>query len=111
MTKNLVEKGKLEHPIILYNRTSSRAETHSALIGHSTAASSLEEAITASDMIWSCLENQDAVIETFDRMLALDIRGKLFVECSTILPDETAALSEKVLAARAEFVAMPGWCP
>ena len=108
MTKNLVEKGNLEHPIILHNRTKGRAETHCSLIGHSTVASSLEEAVAASDIIWSCLENEDAVAETFDQVLSLDIEGKLFIECSTILPDKTATLSGKVLGAGGEFVAMPG---
>jgi 3-hydroxyisobutyrate dehydrogenase-like beta-hydroxyacid dehydrogenase len=109
MTKNLVEKGNIEHPIILYNRTKSRAETHCSLIGHSTVASSLQEAIVASDIIWSCLENENAVAETFEQILALSIQGKLFIECSTVLPDEMATLSKKVLATGAEFVAMPGW--
>jgi 3-hydroxyisobutyrate dehydrogenase-like beta-hydroxyacid dehydrogenase len=108
MTQNLVEKGGLEHPIVLYNRTSARAEEHSAHIGHSVVALSIEEAITKADIIWSCVQNQDAVAEIFDKATNLDIRGKLFVECSTILPDVTTKISEKVLAAGGEFIAMPG---
>lgn len=108
MTRNLVEKGNIENPLILYNRTKSRAESHSASIGHSTVADTLEEVVSKSDVIWSCLENQDAVLQVFDQILTHDIHGKIFLESSTIVPEVTDQLAKRVLDAGAEFVAMPG---
>jgi 3-hydroxyisobutyrate dehydrogenase-like beta-hydroxyacid dehydrogenase len=107
ITKNIVKYGGLAQPLILYNRTKSRAEEHSAAIGHSRVAESIEDAILQSDIIWSCLQNDLAVIETFDGVEKLDLKGKLFVESSTIEPGTTDALAKKILEAGAEFVAAP----
>ncbi|MCJ1243552.1 hypothetical protein MMC30_000749 [Trapelia coarctata] len=107
MTRNLVAKGNIEEPLILYNRTRSRAEDHSAKIGHSTVAATLEEAVSKSDIIWSCVQDQEAVIQCFEKILTQDLHGKLFLECSTISPEVTNNLARRVLGARGEFVAMP----
>ncbi|CCD46066.1 hypothetical protein ACHAPC_002083 [Botrytis cinerea] len=107
ITKNLVEKGEFEKPLILYNRTRSRAEEQSARIGHSIVSSSLSEVVSKADIIWSCIQNEEAVTEMFKSLSSFDIRGKLFVESSTI-PAETAdSLSKQILDAGAEFVSMP----
>ena len=108
MTTNLVNKGKLENPIILWNRTHHRAADLSAEIGHSRAVHTIEEAIEPSDIIWTCLADQEAVLEAFDIILKGDIRGKLFLECSTMTPPVTNDLAKRVIDAGAEFVAMPG---
>lgn len=108
MTSNLVLKGNLDKPLILYNRTRIRAKEHSSIIGHSSVAETLGEVVANSDIIWSCLENQEAVLETFESILNQDIRGKLFVESSTVLPDVTNHMAKRVIDAGAEFVAMPG---
>jgi len=111
MTRNLVAKGNLEEPLILYNRTRSRADEHSSQIGHSTVAATLEEAVSKSDIIWSCLQNQEAVMECFEKILPQNLNGKLFLECSTISPDVVNSLAKRILNAGAEFVAMPGLLP
>lgn len=111
MTRNLVAKGNLDEPLILYNRTRSRADEHSSQIGHSVVAATLEEAVSKSDIIWSCLQNQEAVMECFEKILLQDLQGKLFLECSTISPDVANRLAKRVLSAGAEFVAMPGLFP
>ena len=108
MTKNLVLNGKLEKPIILWNRTEARAIEHQATISHAVVAGSIEDAVSRSDHIWSCLSGQESVIPSFDKILRHDIRGKLFIECSTITPEATNELARKVIEAGAEFVAMPG---
>ena len=108
MTKNLIAKGSLERPLLLYNRTRSRAEEHSVVIGHSAVAETLESAVNNSDILWSCLENQEAVLATFEEILSKDIQGKLFVESSTILPNVTEQIAARVMAAGAEFIALPG---
>lgn len=110
MTKNLVKIGNLTRPIILWNRTESKARSHSINIGHSSVASSIQDAVTKSDIIWSCLSGQKAVLECFDVVLKsnIDLKGKLFLECSTITPEATNELAERLIEAGAEFVAMPG---
>lgn len=71
-------------------------------------SSSLSEVVSKADIIWSCIQNEEAVTEMFKSLSSFDIRGKLFVESSTI-PAETAdSLSKQILDAGAEFVSMPG---
>lgn len=108
MTRNLVLKGNLEKPIFLWNRTKDRAAEHSLRIGHSVVVETAEEAVSNSDIIWTCLATQEAVISLFEIIMKKDITGKLFLECSTMTPESTNALAEKVLNAGGEFVAMPG---
>jgi 3-hydroxyisobutyrate dehydrogenase-like beta-hydroxyacid dehydrogenase len=110
MSRNLALKGSLDQPILLWSRTTANAEAHAAELGpeRSTVASSLTEAVKGADMIWSCLTDLAAVSQTFDTILQTDVKGKLFVECSTVTPEASDALAAKVLAAGAEFVTMPG---
>ncbi|KAL1967216.1 hypothetical protein VTN77DRAFT_3507 [Rasamsonia byssochlamydoides] len=84
MAKNLVEKGNLDKPLILFNRTRSRADETSQELKHATAADTIADVI-----------------------LAHDITGKHFVDCSSVLPHITDQIARKVLEAGAEFVAMP----
>ena len=84
ITANLVNKANNTSPLILYNRTRLRAEEHSVRIGHSTVvAASLEYVVTNADIIWSCVQNQEAVEQIFAEILSLtlrNLRGKLFIE-------------------------------
>jgi len=107
ITKNLVEKGDFERPLVLYNRTQSRAEEQSAKIGSSVVAKSLSEVIATSDIIWSCIQDEDAVMEIFEKLLGLDLHGKLFLESSTVPYKATDVLAQRVIKAGAEFVSMP----
>jgi hypothetical protein len=106
-TANILN-GKLEKSLILWNRTSSRAYEHSAQIGNSVVAETIKDAVSMSDIVWSCLADQDAVFETFEIILKEDIKGKLFVECSTMAIEATNDLARRVVDSGGEFVAMPG---
>ncbi|KAL9616136.1 MAG: hypothetical protein Q9160_008965 [Pyrenula sp. 1 TL-2023] len=108
MTANLVRHGNLEKPLCLFNRTKSRAESHSRNIGRSYVASSINEAVLEADIVWSCLQDDEAVQTTFEEILATDIQGKLFVDSSSITPEKTNQIAGKVVGAGGEFVAMPG---
>lgn len=113
MSKNLVQKGNLGSPILLWNRTSSVSTEHAGTLGGDQAAVAVEsvlDAVREADIIWSCLATQDAVLSVFDTILkdGSVATGKVFVESSTIEPVATNALAEKITAAGAEFVAMPG---
>ncbi|KAF8849977.1 hypothetical protein BDZ45DRAFT_717994 [Acephala macrosclerotiorum] len=109
MCKNLVEKGQLDKPLIIYNRTKMRSEdlSKSLLSGKSTVASSIEEAVSKSDIIFTCVGDDAAITETIDAALKGDTKGKLFVDCSTIHPETSEELAKKVTGAGAEFVACP----
>lgn len=111
MSKNLVLNGALEKPIILWNRTKEVALDHSAKIGSSLVSDTAEEAVERADIIWSCFADQTGVVESFDRILQRNLKGKLFLECSTIEAETSNELAEKIYAACGEFVAMPGEDP
>lgn len=108
MSKNLVLKGKLEKPLLLWNRTASRATSLSEKIGHSTVAETVTDAVSRSDIIFSCFTDEQGVIETFEKVLKTEVKGKVFVECSTVRPENVDKINKKVLDAGADFVAMPG---
>lgn len=107
MCKNLVEKGKLSKPLVIFNRTKSRAEDLSSKIGHSKVANSVQDLVNESDIIFYCLGDDASVLEMVDNILKTSIQGKLLVDCSTIHPDTTKQENEKVTAAGGHFVAMP----
>jgi len=109
MCKNLVEKGQLDKSLIMYNRTQKRAAdiSNSLPFGKSTVASSIGEAVSRSDIIFTCVGDDRAINETIDAALKGNVEGKLFVDCSTVHPDTTESLAKKVIEAGAEFVACP----
>lgn len=109
MCKNLVEKGSHEKPLIIFNRTQQRAELLSSQLplGKSRVASTIEEAVADSDIIFTCVGDDAAINETIDTALKGEVKGKLFIDCSTVHPNTTNDLAEKVKAKGAEFVASP----
>ena len=107
MCKNLVEKGKLSKPLIIYNRTQKKADDLSAKLGHSKVASTLKEAVEPAEVIFTCLGDDAAIKDTINTALNVDVRGKLFVDCSTVHPDTTNGLAKLITNAGAQFVACP----
>jgi 3-hydroxyisobutyrate dehydrogenase-like beta-hydroxyacid dehydrogenase len=107
MCANLVGKGNLSHPLIIYNRTSKRAEDLAAKIGHSIALTSVPELVAKADIIFYCLGDDAAVLDMVDEILKQDVTGKILVDCSTVHPDSTAKEAEKIQAKGASFVACP----
>lgn len=110
MCKNLVEKGKLDKPLILYNRTQSRAEKLSDALGSdkTRVTTSISDAIESAGIIFMCLGEDPSVNAVVEAILAKNPTGKLIVDCSTVHPDTTNALEKKVTASGNEFVGMPG---
>ena len=110
MVKNLVEKGDLEKPLIIFNRTQSRAKDMSQKLpqGKTIVASSLDEAITKGDIIFTSLGDDNSIKETIENALKHDVKGKLFVECSTVHPDTTNMMAKSIEAQGAYMVACPG---
>ena len=107
MCKNLVEKGNLDKPLIIFNRTTKRAQDLSSKIGDSTVASSIDEAVAKSDIIFICLGDDGSINENVEKMLKGGVQGKLIVDCSTVHPDTTALTAKAVDAHGGKFVACP----
>ncbi|TQS32741.1 hypothetical protein Golomagni_06936 [Golovinomyces magnicellulatus] len=110
MCKNIVEKGNLDSPLMIYNRSTQRAIDLNKKLpsGKTEVVESLANAAGKAEVIFTCLANDEAVQQSLDTILkSTDIKGKLFVECSTIHPDLTQKLGETITAAGADFVAVP----
>lgn len=115
MCKNIVEKAALDGlPLLLYNRTTQRATDLRANLpdGKAEVVTDLAQGIARADVIFSCIANDAVVEETLDAAIASgDIKGKLFVECSTIHPDTTERVGNKIVGQGGEFVAVPIFGP
>ncbi|TVY29502.1 putative oxidoreductase [Lachnellula hyalina] len=109
MCKNLVEKGQLDKPLIIYNRTEKRALdlSKSLTSGKSTVASTVEDAVSKADIIFTCVGDDAAINHIIDTALKVNSKGKLFIDCSTVHPDTAEGLAKKITAVGAEFVACP----
>ena len=109
MCKNLVEKGQLDKPLIIFNRTQKRAvDLNSKLpAGKSAVAGTLEEAVSKADIIFTCLGDDAAIKDTITAALKGDVKGKLFVDCSMVHPDTTNMLAKAIQGQSAEMVACP----
>ncbi|KAI4941000.1 hypothetical protein J4E91_010993 [Alternaria rosae] len=109
MGRNLVEKGNLDKPLILFNRTTSRSEDLASKLGSSKTkvVNTINDAVKSSDIIFMCLGDDAAVNAAVDKMLEEDVKGKLIVDCSTVHPETTNALEKKINEKGGEFVGMP----
>ncbi|TFK51383.1 hypothetical protein OE88DRAFT_1659362 [Heliocybe sulcata] len=110
MCKNIIEKGNLSKPLIIYNRTRKRAEDLAAQEGPSKrlkVAGTIAEAVENSDIIFTCVGDDKAIADTIAEAVKPNVKGKLFVDCSTVHPDTTEQLAKVINAQGAEFVAMP----
>jgi 3-hydroxyisobutyrate dehydrogenase-like beta-hydroxyacid dehydrogenase len=97
MCKNLIEKGRFDKPLILFNRTSKRATDLSQSLpsGKSIVASSIQAAVFSADIIFTCVGDDAAINEIMDEALNGESKGKLFVDCSTVHPETTEGLAKK----------------
>ena len=110
MVKNLVEKGQLDKPLIIYNRTTARSEKLASTLpsGKIKVAHTIDEAVGPADIVFTCVGDDAAIEDTIKTALKSDTKGKLFVDCSTVHPDTTDKLAKTINGAGAEFVACPG---
>jgi 3-hydroxyisobutyrate dehydrogenase-like beta-hydroxyacid dehydrogenase len=93
-------------PLLAFNRTQVRAEalekTHPV-----KAVTSLEQVATQSDIIFSCLLNDAAVIETLDTLLPHLKSGSILVEQSTISPSLALEYAKKSKDVGVTYVSCP----
>ncbi|KAL2140035.1 hypothetical protein VTI28DRAFT_4312 [Corynascus sepedonium] len=110
MAKNVVEKAEVEHPVLVYNRTKQRAIEFAEKLptGKTEILDSIPDGVARADVIFTILAKDDIVEAVADTILESgDVKGKLFVECSTVHPDTTARIAKRFLDRGAEFVAAP----
>ena len=99
--KRLIEEGQ---PVIVWNRTA--AHTTAAADAGATVADDIASA-AAVDVILISLTNAKAVGAVCDELINAGISGKLVVDLSTLLPDETAEIGARITAAGGDFVDCP----
>ena len=99
--KRLME---VDHDVTVWNRTPSR--TAAAAGAGAIIAPDLATA-AAADTILVSLTDAPAVEAATAELIRAGIAGKLVVDLSTLLPEETRRLAEKTIAAGAEFVDCP----
>jgi len=101
IAKRLIETG---HAVTVWNRTADRAAA-AAEAGAQVAPDLV--AIAGHDVILLSLTDATAVVSVVDGLISGGIDGRLVVDMSTLLPDETRAVAERVTAAGAGFLDCP----
>ena len=110
MAKNIIQKGTYTGPLLLHNRTVSKAESFAATFdaGKAKAASSITDCVDNADIVFLCVADDASVEETLTAALKSPAaKGTLFVDCSTIHPDTTNRMQTLVESSGAHFVACP----
>jgi 3-hydroxyisobutyrate dehydrogenase len=96
------------HEVTVWNRTRAKADALAPL-GAKVAASPARLA-AAADIVLTILTDANAIAAAYDGpdgLLSGDIRGKLFVEMSTVRPDTERVLAAKVQARGAALIDCP----
>jgi len=96
------------HAVTVWNRTASKTEPLAAA-GASVAATP-QELARAADVIITMLTDAAAIDATYhgaSGLLAGDVRGKLFIEMSTVRPEVEKALAAKVASRGAGLIECP----
>ena len=92
----------LGHEMMVWNRTADKARATGLPV-----AATLKALASHSEMVISILTDAKAVGEVYDEMLAGDVKGKLFIEMSTVRPEIPKKLGGKVKARGAALVECP----
>jgi 3-hydroxyisobutyrate dehydrogenase-like beta-hydroxyacid dehydrogenase len=113
MARNIAVKAKLDKPLIVYNRTAKRSEEFRSSLEDPSLleiADTVENAVQNADIVFTSLGDDASVVSIIERALQVvgGVKGKLFVDTSTILPKTTNEIAKMVNDAGADFVAAPG---
>src|SRR5437660_579678 len=90
------------HQVTVWNRTADKARA----LGLDVADSATRLAEVSETLI-SILTDAAALESVYGQLLAGDVKGKLFIEMSTVRPETEKRLAEKVKAKGAAFVECP----
>jgi 3-hydroxyisobutyrate dehydrogenase len=92
----------LGHEMMVWNRSADKARS----LGFPVAATP-QALASASEIVISILTDAKAVDQVYEEMLKGEVKGKLFVEMSTVRPDVQKALSQRVLSRGAKIIECP----
>jgi len=92
----------LGHEMMVWNRTADKARS----LGFPVAATP-QALASACELVITILTDAKAVDQVYGEMLSGDVKGKLFIEMSTVRPNVQKALSHKVLSKGAKLVECP----
>jgi len=101
MAKNLIKAG---YDLSVYNRSADKTEDFKST---AKICQSINELVKNSDIIFTMLTNDDAVNLVYKEILAEDLNGKLFIDCSTISQECSLANAKLVNAKNAGFIDAP----
>lgn len=109
MSTNIASRGPQTGPILLYNRTASRATAHADKLGPKAEAADLPTTISQSNLIFICVGDDAALDAVVSSILFLEIEldSKTFIDCSTVHPDTSRKTETRFSARGAGFVACP----
>ncbi|KAJ5123964.1 Dehydrogenase multihelical [Penicillium bovifimosum] len=110
MSSNIAHKGPQTSPLLLYNRTTSRAKAHASTLPNTSVANTLPEAITPSTIIFTCVGDDEALLSIITSVLndsSIDLTSKIFIDCSTVHPDTSRKISSLLSDRGADFIACP----
>lgn len=105
IVQRLIDQG---HALTVWNRTRAKAAALES-VGAKVAATPAELA-AGTEVVITILTNDAAIDATYgsgDGLLAGDVKGKLFIEMSTVRPETQQALAAKVRAKGAAIVECP----
>ncbi|MBM3565191.1 MAG: NAD(P)-dependent oxidoreductase [Alphaproteobacteria bacterium] len=105
IAKRLMEVG---HQVTVWNRTAGKTKT--LVDAGAKAAGSPEELANQVDVIISILTDAPAIETVYSGksgLLSGNVKGKLFIEMSTVRPETEVALAKKVVAKGAAMVECP----
>jgi len=115
MVTNLATKYPIEKPVLVFNRTKTVSDDLAAEVNSShendlklKVADSLEDLVQKSDIIFSILANDAVIKGTIDAAVnSGSIKGKLWIDSSTVSPETTNEISEIIFKNGGRFVAAP----
>jgi 3-hydroxyisobutyrate dehydrogenase len=96
------------HDVSVWNRTARKADALAA--SGATVAATPRQLATDGELIVTCLTDAaaiDAIYLGADGLLAGEVRGKLFIDMSTVRPETQRALAAKVTHAGASLIECP----
>ncbi|KAL2872668.1 uncharacterized protein BJX67DRAFT_369251 [Aspergillus lucknowensis] len=115
MSRNIALKGPQTSPVILYNRTTSRATAFAESIvaekpQAAIVASSLSAAVQEATITFICVGDDpalDQIINTITSDSSVKLKDKIIVDCSTVHPDTSRRIHATLAAHGASFIACP----
>ncbi|KAL2808805.1 hypothetical protein BJX63DRAFT_424316 [Aspergillus granulosus] len=115
MSRNIALKGPQTSPLILYNRTASKAVAFAESITAvkpqaAVVASSSSAAVKEADITFICVGDDpalDQIINAITSDTSVSLKNKIIVDCSTVHPDTSRRTYATLASHGASFIACP----